>query len=102
MGCIKRRVVSRAREGIVPLCSALMRFHLEYCMQAWDPQHKEDAELLERAHRRATRMIRGLEHVLYDDRLKELSVFSRVMRRLWGDLITVFGYLKGHYKQEGN
>jgi len=67
---------------IVLLCSAPTKPHLEHCVQAWGPQHKKDVELLEWAQRWAQRCSEGWSHLCYEERLREVGLFSLEKRRL--------------------
>jgi len=59
----------------------------------WSPQYRRDVDLFEHFQRRVTKMIKGMEHLSCQDRLRELGLFTSEKRRLWEDLRAAFQYL---------
>ena len=74
---------------ILPFYSALVA-HLDYCVQFWASQFKKDRDLIEGVQGSAIRMIKGLEHFLYEGRLSNLHLFILGKRRLRRGLINVY------------
>jgi len=70
------------------------------CPGLGPPAQEAQDPLLEQAQRRAMKTIRGLEHLSYDKRRRELQLFSLGKRRFWDDLTVIFQYLERAYKQE--
>ena len=60
-----------------------MRPYLECCAQLWAPQITKDKELLERAQQRTVKMIKGLEHLPYEEGLRDLELFNLGMTGGW-------------------
>jgi len=81
---------SRWRAVILPLCSALVRPHLE----CWARQYKKVIDVPEQAQKRAAKMIKGLEFLSCEGRLRELGLFSLEKSRLRGNLVHVCKCLK--------
>ncbi|KAK4832268.1 hypothetical protein QYF61_021667 [Mycteria americana] len=87
---------------ILLLYSTLMRPYLEYCIQLCSPHYGKDMDLLQWGQRMATEITKGLEHLSYEERLRNLGLFSLEKRRLWRHLVVAFQYLKGAHKKDGD
>ena len=73
LGLNRRNITYKGKKLIIPLYKAIVRPHLEYCIQAWRPYRKKDIDTLERIQRRATKMI---------PELRDLKLW-RTPERMW-------------------
>ena len=102
IGMIHRHITYKEKSLIVPLYKAIVRPHLEYCIQAWSPYLRKDIDMLEKIQRRATKLIPGLRDITYEVRLKECGLTTLETRRLRGDQIEVFKILNGYENIDSN
>ncbi|KAG9479705.1 hypothetical protein GDO78_011632 [Eleutherodactylus coqui] len=88
----------RAKNTTLPLYKSLVRPRMEYCVQFWTPVLRKDIALLDGVQRWATKLINGMRGLEYPERLSNLGLFTLEQRRLRGDQITMYKYMRGQYK----
>ena len=99
---IRRTIMYKEKQLIVSRYKAIVRPHLEYCIQAWRPYHKKDIYKLERIQRRATKIIPGLRDFSYESRLLQCGLTTLETRTLRGDQIEVFKIVNGYEDVDRN
>ena len=93
---IRRTITYKEKQLILPLYKAIVRPHLEYCIQAWRPYRKKDVDKLERIQRRVTKIIPELRYLSYESRLLQCGLTTLETRRLRRDQIEVFKIVYGY------
>ena len=90
LGIIRRSFKCLDCNTLPLLFKTLVRPHLEYCNCVWGPLYLLDIHSVERAQRRATKLVKSIQHLQYPERLKQLNLPSLQFRRKRGDMIQVF------------
>jgi len=73
-------------------------YKLEYCCSVWNPHFRKDIELIEGFQRRATKLVKDVEHLHYNDRLEHLGLMCLHTRRTRSDLIDTYKIINGIYQ----
>ena len=94
---IRKSLVNLTSEILTTLYKALVRTHLEYANQAWNPYLKKDKITIENVQRRTTKLIPGIRKYSYSKRLQILKLPTLEYRRKRGRMIEVFKILNGLY-----
>ena len=99
LGMICRNITYKAKSLIVPLYKAIIRSHLEYCIQAWSPYLRKDIDMLEKIQRRATKLIPGLRDLRT---IKGMWTDNTRNAKIKGYQIEVFEILNGYENIDSN
>ena len=99
---IRRTIMYKEKQLIVPLYKAIVRPHLEYCIQAWRPYRKKDIDKLEKIQRSTTKLIPELRDLCYESRLLQCGLTTLETRRLRGDQIQLFKIVNGYEDVDRN
>jgi len=92
---INRSIQYKSKSVLLCLYKTLVRPHLEYCTQIWSPHYSRDKQLLEKVQHRFTRMVPGMKVLPYNERLRQLGLWTLEERRNRADLIEMFKMLRG-------
>ena len=95
LGMIKHTFTHMDKDMFISLYQTLIRPHMEYCPQVWNPHLQKDINILEKVQRRATKIVPGLEDLPYDQRLKILNLYPLEERRIRGDMICIWKMFNG-------
>ena len=98
LGMIWRTLSCKNKDNVLNLYKTLVRPILDYGAAIWNPHQKTDIQKIERVQRRATRMINGLKHLTYEERLKKCNLTSLENRRRRYDLIETYKIMTNIYK----
>nr|XP_025038971.1 spermatogenesis-associated protein 1 isoform X3 [Pelodiscus sinensis] len=104
LSCVDRNIAndSRSREVIIPLYVAFVRPCLKYYIQFWGPFYRDHVDNLESIQTRTTKIIRGLEHMTYEERLREEGLFSLQKKKVRGGLVAALKYRKEDSEEDGS
>ena len=95
LGFMSSKIEYKTKAVVMKCFNAFVRPLLEFGAPHWSPYLQQDINMLEKVQRKATRMIPGISHLSYEERLKELNLFPLKYRRMRGDMIQVFKMAKG-------
>ncbi len=92
---IRRSFLDFSKSAFIPLYGAFVRPHLEYGVPGCSPNLVADINHLEQIQKLVTRLVTGMRHLPYEERLQRLGLHSLQQRRLQADLITTFKIFTG-------
>ena len=96
LGMIRRTFTYLPKESFLLLYKTYVRPRLEYCQQAFYPYLKKDYNEIEKVQRRATKLVRDIADLPYEERLNKLGLYTLKYRRDRADMITTFKLINGY------